>query len=321
MNINKIKLKRSKEIKAALFVLLGIFLFLIGFNFLNGTSLFKSENTLYAVYDQVEGLQSGTKVTVNGLTIGKVSSINFLPKTDKILVSFTVRNDLQFSKNSVAELYEAGLIGGKSIAIIPVYDQESFLASGDTLRSRIKPGLTDVVGSEIAPLQKKLDTVLSDADTLIGALNTILDDQAQSGLNEAFANLSTTVTNLNTISSDLSNILSSQGKNINTTLENLAETSDNLNQITDSLSRANLKGVITKFESTATNLNLVLSSINRGEGSLGKLIQDDALYNNLEASTKEVELLIKDLKEHPKRYVHFSLFGKKETPYKTDQDN
>lgn len=321
MNINKIKLKRSKEIKAALFVLLGIFLFLIGFNFLNGTSLFKSENTLYAVYDQVEGLQSGTKVTVNGLTIGKVSSINFLPRTDKILVSFTVRNDLQFSKNSVAELYEAGLIGGKSIAIIPVYDQETFLASGDTLRSRIKPGLTDVVGSEIAPLQKKLDTVLSDADTLIGALNTILDDQAQSGLNEAFANLSITVTNLNTISSDLSNILSSQGKNINTTLENLAETSDNLNQITDSLSRANLKGMITKFESTATNLNLVLSSINRGEGSLGKLIQDDALYNNLEASTKEVELLIKDLKEHPKRYVHFSLFGKKETPYKTVQDN
>jgi phospholipid/cholesterol/gamma-HCH transport system substrate-binding protein len=321
LNINKIKLKRSKEIKAALFVLLGIFLFLIGFNFLNGTSLFKSENTLYAVYDQVEGLQSGTKVTVNGLTIGKVSSINFLPRTDKILVSFTVRNDLQFSKNSVAELYEAGLIGGKSIAIIPVYDQETFLASGDTLRSRIKPGLTDVVGSEIAPLQKKLDTVLSDADTLIGALNTILDDQAQSGLNEAFANLSTTVTNLNTISSDLSNILSSQGKNINTTLENLAETSDNLNQITDSLSRANLKGMITKFESTATNLNLVLSSINRGEGSLGKLIQDDALYNNLEASTKEVELLIKDLKEHPKRYVHFSLFGKKETPYKTVQDN
>jgi phospholipid/cholesterol/gamma-HCH transport system substrate-binding protein len=321
LNINKIKLKLSKEIKAALFVLLGIFLFLIGFNFLNGTSLFKSENTLYAVYDQVEGLQSGTKVTVNGLTIGKVSSINFLPKTDKILVSFTVRNDLQFSKNSVAELYEAGLIGGKSIAIIPVYDQETFLASGDTLRSRIKPGLTDVVGSEIAPLQKKLDTVLSDADTLIGALNTILDDQAQSGLNEAFANLSTTVTNLNTISSDLSNILSSQGKNINTTLENLAETSDNLNQITDSLSRANLKGVITKFESTATNLNLVLSSINSGEGSLGKLIQDDALYNNLEASTKEVELLIKDLKEHPKRYVHFSLFGKKETPYKAEQDN
>ena len=321
MNINKIKLKLSKEIKAALFVLLGIFLFLIGFNFLNGTSLFKSENTLYAVYDQVEGLQSGTKVTVNGLTIGKVSSINFLPRTDKILVSFTVRNDLQFSKNSVAELYEAGLIGGKSIAIIPVYDQETFLASGDTLQSRIKPGLTDVVGSEIAPLQKKLDTVLSDADTLIGALNTILDDQAQSGLNEAFANLSTTVTNLNTISSDLSNILSSQGKNINTTLENLAETSDNLNQITDSLSRANLKGVITKFESTATNLNLVLSSINRGEGSLGKLIKGDALYNNLEASTKEVELLIKDLKEHPKRYVHFSLFGRKETPYKAEQDN
>jgi phospholipid/cholesterol/gamma-HCH transport system substrate-binding protein len=92
---------------------------------------------------------------VNGLTVGKVSSIDFLPSTNKILVSFTVRNDLEFSKNSIAELYEAGLIGGKSIAIIPVYDVDRILASGDTLQSRIKPGLTDVIGSEISPLQKK----------------------------------------------------------------------------------------------------------------------------------------------------------------------
>lgn len=314
-------MRPSKEIKAALFVLIGIFLFLIGFNFLNGTSLFKSENNLYAVYDQVEGLQSGTKVTVNGLTVGKVSSIDFLPSTNKILVSFTVRNDLEFSKNSIAELYEAGLIGGKSIAIIPVYDADRILASGDTLQSRIKPGLTDVIGSEVAPLQKKIGELLINADTLISSLNTVLDDQAQQGLNKAMTEVSTTITNLNTVSAALSKILSKQESNINQTFDNLAQASVNLNQISDSLSQANLKGMVTQFETAASSLNSILKSMEQGEGSIGKLIHDDALYNNLEASTKEVELLIKDLKEHPKRYVHFSLFGKKDTPYESEDKN
>ncbi len=314
-------MRPSKEIKAALFVLIGIFLFLIGFNFLNGTSLFKSENNLYAVYDQVEGLQSGTKVTVNGLTVGKVSSIDFLPSTNKILVSFTVRNDLEFSKNSIAELYEAGLIGGKSIAIVPVYDADRILASGDTLQSRIKPGLTDVIGSEVAPLQKKIGELLINADTLISSLNTVLDDQAQQGLNKAMTEVSTTITNLNTVSAALSKILSKQESNINQTFDNLAQASVNLNQISDSLSQANLKGMVTQFETAATSLNSILKSMEQGEGSIGKLIHDDALYNNLEASTKEVELLIKDLKEHPKRYVHFSLFGKKDTPYESEDKN
>jgi len=314
-------LRPSKEIKAALFVLIGIFLFLIGFNFLNGTSLFKSENNLYAVYDQVEGLQSGTKVTVNGLTVGKVSSIDFLPSTNKILVSFTVRNDLEFSKNSIAELYEASLIGGKSIAIIPVYDPDRILASGDTLQSRIKPGLTDVIGSEISPLQKKIGELLINADTLISSLNTVFDDQAQQGLNKAMTEVSTTITNLNTVSAALSKILSKQESNINQTFDNLAQASVNLNQISDSLSQANLKGMVTQFETAASSLNSILKSMERGEGSIGKLIHDDALYNNLEASTKEVELLIKDLKEHPKRYVHFSLFGKKDTPYESEDKN
>ena len=115
-------MKLTNEIKAALIIIGGIFLFLLGFNFLNGTSLLKRENIQYAVYDNVEGLQIGTKVTVNGLIVGKVATIDFLPNSAKILVSFTLRNDVQFSSNSVAELYEASLIGGKSIAIIPVYD-------------------------------------------------------------------------------------------------------------------------------------------------------------------------------------------------------
>lgn len=314
-------MRLSKEIKAALFVLIGIFLFLIGFNFLNGTSLFKSESELYAVFDQVEGLQSGTQVTVSGLTVGKVKSINFLPSSTKILVTFTVRNDLKFAKSSIAELYEPGLIGGKSIAIIPVYDLENSLASGDTLLSRVKPGLTDVIGTEIEPLQKKLGELLINADSLISSLNTILDDQAQQSLNKAMTEVSTTITNLNTVSAALSKILIKQESNINQTFDNLAQASVSLNQISDSLSQANLKGMVTEFETAASSLNSILKSMEQGEGSIGKLMHDDALYNNLEASTKEVELLIRDLKEHPKRYVHFSLFGKKDSPYESEDKN
>ncbi len=314
-------LKLTKEIKAALFVLLGVFLFLIGFNFLNGTSLFKSEKNLYAIYDQVEGLQSGTTVTVNGLSVGKVSSIDFLPNSNRILVKFTVRNDLNFSKNSIAEIYESSLIGGKSIAIIPVLDRNRMLVSGDTLVSRTKPGLTDVVGSEIAPLQKKLEQILINVDTLVSSLNTVLDDKAQQGLNKALSEVSVTVSNLNSISNSLSKILVSQESNINQTINNFSEASANINQISDSLSKTDLKALVSEIENTATTLNSIFKSIDSGEGTLGKLMKDDGLYNNLEASTKEVKLLIKDLKEHPKRYVHFSLFGKKETPYNSDKKN
>jgi phospholipid/cholesterol/gamma-HCH transport system substrate-binding protein len=314
-------LKLTKEIKAALFVLLGVFLFLIGFNFLNGTSLFKSEKNLYAIYDQVEGLQSGTTVTVNGLSVGKVSSIDFLPNSNRILVKFTVRNDLNFSKNSIAEIYESGLIGGKSIAIIPVLDRNRMLVSGDTLVSRTKPGLTDVVGSEIAPLQKKLEQILINVDTLVSSLNTVLDDKAQQGLNKALSEVSVTVSNLNSISNSLSKILVSQESNIIQTINNFSEASANINQISDSLSKTDLKALVSEIENTATTLNSIFKSIDSGEGTLGKLMKDDGLYNNLEASTKEVKLLIKDLKEHPKRYVHFSLFAKKETPYNSDKKN
>ena len=164
-------LNLSKEIKAVLIILSGIFLFLLGYNFLNSTSLFKKENRLFALYENVEGLQVGTKVTVNGLSVGKVAKIDFLPGTNRILVSFTIRNDVVFSKNSVAELYEAGLIGGKSIAIHPVYDNYIKFKSGDTLKSSVKPGLTDVVNQQIAPLQQKLEKVLSNADSLFSAVH------------------------------------------------------------------------------------------------------------------------------------------------------
>ncbi len=307
-------LKFSKEIKAVLIILSGIFLFLLGYNFLNGTSLFKKENTLFALYENVEGLQVGTKVTVNGLSVGKVADIDFLPGTNKILVSFTIRNDVVFSKNSVAELYEAGLIGGKSIAIRPVYDNSIKFKSGDTLKSSVKPGLTDVVNQQIAPLQQKLEKVLSNADSLFSGVNNVLNTGGKNNLSTTLENLSSAVKNSDEFISRLNSISKNQNKNINRTIENLSMITESLNKISDSLSQSSLKQTIYNFEQLSSNFNKVLMEIQNGNGTINKLIYQDSLYQNLKNSSKAIEILLKDLKSNPKRYVHFSLFGKKEKP-------
>ena len=307
-------LKFSKEIKAVLIILSGIFLFLLGYNFLNSTSLFKKENTLFALYENVEGLQVGTKVTVNGLSVGKVADIDFLPGTNKILVSFTIRNDVVFSKNSVAELYEAGLIGGKSIAIHPVYDNYIKFKSGDTLKSSVKPGLTDVVNQQIAPLQQKLEKVLSNADSLFSGVNNVLNTRGKNNLSTTLENLSSAVKNSDEFISRLNSISKNQNKNINRTIENLSMITESLNKISDSLSKSSLKQTIYNFEKLSSNFNQVLMEIQNGNGTINKLIYQDSLYQNLKNSSKAIEILLKDLKSNPKRYVHFSLFGKKEKP-------
>ena len=307
-------MKFSKEIKAVLIILSGIFLFLLGYNFLNSTSLFKKENTLFALYENVEGLQVGTKVTVNGLSVGKVADIDFLPGTNKILVSFTIRNDVVFSKNSVAELYEAGLIGGKSIAIHPVYDNYLKFKSGDTLKSSVKPGLTDVVNQQIAPLQQKLEKVLSNADSLFSGVNNVLNTGGKNNLSTTLENLSSAVKNSDEFISRLNSISKNRNKNINRTIENLSMITESLNKISDSLSKSSLKQTIYNFEKLSSNFNQVLLEIKNGNGTINKLIYQDSLYQNLKNSSKAIEILLKDLKSNPKRYVHFSLFGKKEKP-------
>ena len=305
-------MKLSKEIKAVLIIISGIFLFLLGYNFLNSTSLFKKENNLFALYDNVEGLQVGTKVTVNGLSVGKVSKIDFLPNTTQILVSFSIRNDVVFSKNSVAELYEAGLIGGKSIAIHPVYDNSKKFKSGDTLKSSIKPGLTDVVNQQIAPLQQKLEKVLTNADSLFSGFNIVLNSEGKNNISKTLEKLSSALKNTDDLVSRFNSITKNQSENIAKTILNLKTVSENLSQISDSLSKSSLKQTINNFEKLSSNFNQVLTEIKNGKGTISKLIYEDSLYHNLKNSSKAIDILVKDLKSNPKKYVHFSLFGKKE---------
>ena len=308
-------MKINKEIKTAALVIGGILLFIYGFSYLKGKSIFKDTKTLYTVYDEVEGLIPGAKVTINGLSIGKISNIDFLPSTTKILVTMDVRKELNFSTESAAMLYEVGLIGGKAISIVPKFDNNKTIQSGDTLRSEIKPSFTDLINRQIEPLQIKIESMLTSADSLFVGVSNVLDSDTQANLKNTLENLSVTMENLNNASLAAHNILAQNQEQLNATFVNIKDTSENLKSITDSISSAEISRSINQFSKTVAGLNTIVSAIDAGEGTAGKLIRDEALYDNLRAATKELELLMRDLKNHPKRYVHFSLFGKKDEPY------
>lgn len=305
----------NREIKTAALVIGGILLFIYGFSYLKGKSIFKDTKTLYTVYDEVEGLIPGAKVTINGLSIGKISNIDFLSSTTKILVTMDVRKELNFSTESAAMLYEVGLIGGKAISIVPKFDNNKTIQSGDTLRSEIKPSFTDLINRQIEPLQIKIESMLTSADSLFVGVSNVLDSDTQANLKNTLENLSVTMENLNNASLAAHNILAQNQEQLNATFVNIKDTTENLKSITDSISSAEISRSINQFSKTVAGLNTIVSAIDAGEGTAGKLIRDEALYDNLRAATKELELLMRDLKNHPKRYVHFSLFGKKDKPY------
>ena len=313
-------MKITREIKTAILVLGGVALFIYGYSFLKGNAIFKDTKTVYAIYQEVEGLISGAKVSINGLSVGKISKIDFLPNTTKILVTMDVREELDFSNKSTAMLYETGLIGGKAIAIVPVFNPKSVVKDGDTLQSTVKPGLTELINRQIEPLQIKIESMLASADSLFSGVSNVLDNDTQTNLKRTLENLSTTTINLNKASLAAVEILDANQKNLNATFSNIKNTSDNLKSITDSISNAQLSHTIRSFTQTVEGLNRIVSTIESGEGTAGKLINDEALYQNLTEATKELEHLLSDLKNHPKRYVHFSLFGKKEKPYKKEEN-
>jgi len=314
-------LKLSREIKTAFLVIGGVLLFVFGFSFLKGKSFFEKDKIIYTVYDEVEGLVEGAKVTINGLVIGKIMKIDFLPNTTKILITMSVRSELDFSPQSEAILYEAGLIGGKAIQIDPVFDSKSIVKSGDTLVSALKPGLTELINKQIEPLQLKIENMLTSADSLFIGVGNILNNDSQENLKSILKNLSLSTSKINDASISLVEILKKNQSNIDNTFENFAETSDNLKTITDSISQANLAVAINKFTNTIESLDGIVATIESGNGTMGKLVKDETLYKNLSQASKELEDLLSDLKSHPKRYVHFSLFGKKDKEEKSKENN
>lgn len=308
-------MKFSNEVKTALLFIFGIGLFFIGFSYLKSNDVFVSDRVFYGIYDNTEGLVNGTPVTINGYTVGAVESSELLQPSGKILVTFRVENDFPFSRSSTAQIYESGLIGGKALAIIPSFDNGVEAQHRDTLQTSVAPGLTDLVNEKLSPLQEKIESMIVHADSVLIAFNNVLDTQRQEALRQSIDQFNETTAALTVLTTSLDKNLNTSNGTLNRTFSSLARASANAAAITDSLQQAPLGKTIRALQQTSQDLAHITSKISSGEGSLGKLVQSDSLINALNQTNTQAQLLLKDLRLNPKRYVHFSLFGKKNKPY------
>ncbi len=306
-------MKLSKEVKIGLTVLVSIAFFLYGFNFLKGKNIFTQRTKFYAIYDNVGGLTESNPVMIRGFAVGQVNKIFFHPNNSKkLVVELSLQeNDLLIPKNTVAKVYSSGLLGGMAVELV-FGDAKEFIQNGDTLSSELDAGIMAEIAKHAEPVKNKAENLLVSADSLLNDLNKFVSPNSNNNLNSILLNLSKITIQLNSI------LLEQREKinNLTTTLNNntgkIDNTMKNISSITDSIANIKFAETVNELESTMKKLNQTLDKIDKGEGTLGLLINDKKLYGNLESSTKNLDKLLIDLKEHPKRYVQFSVFSKKE---------
>jgi len=303
-------LKLSYEIKTAILILSGIILFIIGFSYLKSNDVFVADRIFYAVYDDVEGVSKGTPVTISGFNVGSVQDIKFYKNTSQLLLKFRVENDFNFSDQSLAQIYETGLIGGKALSVVPKYGQR-LAKSGDTLQSSIAPGLTELVNDKLTPLQEKIESMVVSADSVLIGLNSVLNNEAKFEIQSSIKNFSSTVADLKNSAGTLDELLNTNKSQINNIISNVNQTSNEL---------SDLSIIVKNLSQSSKSIDKIVNEISNGNGSLNKLIFDDELINSLDAASSNINLLLKDLRLNPKRYVHFSIFGKKNQQYKEDKE-
>ena len=314
-------MKLSREVKTGIIVIGGILLFIMGFSYLKSTPIFDNSKTFYAVYPNVGGLQSGTTVSINGFSVGKVNDIKFLDEKGNLLVTFTVGNDFKFSKNSLVELYDTGIIGGKGLQIRPVFDATGIAQSGDTLQSETRPGITDLAQQKLTPLVRKFESAISGADSVLVNVNSVLDSKTKKELKEVIVGLNILLTSLNKSATSLNSVLEGNREKLDNSFKNFEVLTSNFAKLSDSLNSAGLGRTLASLESTMASLDQVAQKIENGDGTLGLLMNDKELYSNLNSSSRELELLLQDFRLNPKRYVNVSVFGKKQKDYTVPEED
>jgi phospholipid/cholesterol/gamma-HCH transport system substrate-binding protein len=308
-------LKITKEIKAGILVIASISLFIWGYSYLKGKDIFTSYKTFYVEYENVEGLTLSAPVTLNGLSIGKVNSILIDSASGKIRVELQLKTDFPISKSSIATIYEPGFIGGKQIAIHPNFEDKELAIDGQKLKGDIKTGLTASLGNKLEPLQFKIEKLMFNTDKLISGLNNILDNQGQADIKNSLSEMNKTITEFHKASTSLNAILDDNKIKINGVVTNFNKISSDFSKISDTLNKANLGKTVKNLEKTLASIDQIMMNLENGKGSMGKILKDETLYNNITNTTKEMELLMQDLRLYPTRYVNVSLFGKKNKPY------
>lgn len=312
-------MKFSKELKAGVIALLAIVGFVVLFQFMKGKSLFTTDNIFYAKYDNVEGLAQSSAVSINGLKVGQVDKI--IPITSKdgkinFVVKITVDNKFEFSKNSTLEIFEPGLMSGKEMRVNLMYGGAT-AKDGDTLKGAFKLGTLGSLSSQVGPVKDQLQVVLHRVDSLMTNANQVFDAQNRAEIKALLANLNKTVGALQTTAGSVNTLVGHNDPKLQKVLDDASLTMqsgkvtlDKYGNLAQSIDTKQLNATIANLDATVGKLNQVIGGIDKGEGSLGKLMKDEQLYNNLNSASSNLNSLIEDMKANPKRYINFSVFGK-----------
>lgn len=319
------KFRISKEARVGLVVTTGILLLYFGFNFAKGKNLFSTSRAFYAVFENVDDLRASASVQLNGLQVGTVDKIYFLPGTYRIVVKIRIADDnILIPKDSEAKIV-SDLLGTRTVDLILGHNA-TMAASGDTLHSIRQIGITEELKNAILPLKKQIENLAGSVDTVLTGFNNVFNKKTQSGLINSFESINVSIQKLEHTVNEFDAFVSSEKntlgdifanvKSITTNLKNnneqLTHVFTNLDKITDDVAKSNVKQTMDDLQTSIGALQKVISGIEKGEGTLGQLATNDSLYQNLDASSKNLSLLLEDLRLNPKRYVHISLFGGKD---------
>ena len=309
----------SQEVKVGLLVIVSLMMFYFGFRFLKGSDFFSSTNTYQVVYDNIDGLTASNPVRINGLSVGRVKSIEILQnQNNKLLVTLDLNKGIRVTQGTKAFLADDGLLGGKMIQLA-INPGKPVLEEGGMLVSAKETGLSALIREKTLP-------VLNNVDSLTYQLNRVVGQFDQTGamLKQTLHSADKGVKTLDLTISENRAGLKATLASVSHLASSLVETEKQLKPIlakadtfADSLQGLQLKQTLLTVNKTVDNLQKILADVNKGKGSLGKLTSDEALYTNVNATTASLEKLLTDLRENPKRYVHFSLFGRKDKPAAT----
>ena len=302
-------MKVSKEFKVGLLALVSITVLYIGFSFLKGINFFNPNNTYYAIYEDIDGLQEANPVVLNGLAVGRISEVEILQnRNNRIRVAIDVDNDLQLASGTVATI-KSDLLGSKAIYLDSV-KMGNPISSGDTLNAKLDRGLTAALTSTAASMTDKIDLTLVNLNRTLDIINNQKD-----GINSIMSDFKTSSSNL----AKGTNSIEGWTKKLDQILAQLTNDSTGIsplmskvNGLAGAMDPKELEATLAQTKGSIENLNKLLAQINEGNGSIGKLMKDEALYNNLAQSSKDLDRLLVDMRENPKRYVHFSVFGRKD---------
>ena len=311
--------KISNEVKIGAFALVTIAVFIWLFWFLKGTDLFTKTDSYHVIYSEVGGLQESSPVEISGYQVGVVQKIDFINDgSGRLAVTISVNKNFDLPVGTKAEITTATLIAGMKI-VLRFGEGPGIYKNGDTIEGYLAASIIDKVGNEIAPLKGNIKEMVTTLDTIVLQLDALLTP-------EFIADIQGTVANARKITGDFGEITGAEKKSLAQALENLKKFTDmlaanngrldttlhNLAAISDTLAAADLGRSLASLKGSLQSADSLLSDMNKGNGTAGKLVKDDSLYINLNNSMKNLDLLLEDLRLHPKRYVHLSVFGKKD---------